>query len=111
MAKIIGDGKNNSLGAGSAGDEVFGQSGNDTLTGANGGVALSGGGSDDFITGGTGDDIIHGGGGMPTGFSQFKVAEDATAKMSISTTDADPQTDVVGMYSYDKTTRPAPSPA
>ncbi len=102
MAKIIGDGKDNSLGAGSAGDEVFGQAGNDTLVGANDGVSLSGGGADDWIVGGTGDDVIHGGGGMPVGFSQFRVAETTTAKMTVSSDDADAHSDVVGMYSYDK---------
>ena len=44
MAKIVGNGKDNTLSAGGAGDAVFGQAGNDTLTGANGGVSLSGGG-------------------------------------------------------------------
>ena len=102
MARIIGDGKDNDLGAFSAGDVVFGQAGNDILMGADGGVALNGGGRDDKITGGSGDDLIHGGGGMPLGFSDFKVAESLSAHVTVSGTDTDSLADVVGMYSYDK---------
>ena len=41
MSKIVGNGKDNTLSAGSAGDVVFGQAGNDIIVGAGGGNALN----------------------------------------------------------------------
>ena len=38
---------------------------------------------------------------MPIGFSQYKVAETTTEQVAVSTSDANPHSDVVGMYSYD----------
>ncbi|MEW6094083.1 MAG: hypothetical protein AB1531_08980, partial [Chloroflexota bacterium] len=63
---LYGDAGNDSLTAGTQGDELYGGNGNDTLTGGAGDDILDGGRDNDIITGGAGNDIITGGSGNDT---------------------------------------------
>src|SRR5215207_278297 len=75
-ANLFGGANNDTLTAGSGGDQLFGQAGNDTLLGKGGFDFLFGGSENDTLTGGDADDTVEVNGG--NGAEQFTTTANGT---------------------------------